>query len=188
MMPFEILVIAIALSIDAFAVALAAAAAGQVTDSRAAFRLAFHFGFFQFAMPVVGWMAGLTVVGWIEAFDHWVALGLLSLVGGHMIHEAFHERDDDAPRRDPTRGLTLVMLSVATSIDALAVGFALAAQRISVWRPAVIIGCVCFAMTVTGMRLGERARRTRLGRWADVFGGLVLIGIGLRILVAHLTA
>ena len=182
------LALAVGLGMDAFAASLAAGGAIGRVSPRQMFRLAWHFGFFQFAMPVLGWAAGLTVVRWVEAFDHWVALALLSLVGGHMVWEAFHVRDGDAPRRDPTRGATLVVLSVATSIDALAVGFALAAQRISIWKPAAIIGCVCFLMAVSGMGLGDRASRTRLGRWADALGGLILIGIGVRILVSHLTA
>ena len=100
-------------------------AAGLVLERvgfRHLFRLAFHFGLFQFLMPVLGWLAGRTVVQYVEAWDHWLAFGLLSFVGGKAIWEAFHQKEQSAHHDDPTRGLTLVMLSVATSIDALAVG------------------------------------------------------------------
>ncbi len=186
--PLTTLAIAVGLAMDAFGASLAAGVAlGRLTP-RQTFRLAWHFGLFQFGMPVLGWAAGLTARKWMEAFDHWVAFGLLALVGAHMIWGAVHGSEQRASRSDPTRGLTLIVLSVATSIDALAVGLSFAALRVSVWIPAAIIGGVCSAMTLVGASLGERASRSSLGRRAGVVGGVILIGIGVRILIGHLSA
>jgi putative Mn2+ efflux pump MntP len=168
---------------DAFAVALAAGAALNPLTGRHLFRLGFHFGLFQALMPVAGWLIGVTVQKWIVDYDHWIAFALLAFVGGRMIHEAF-EDDEDKPATDPTRGLTMVILSVATSIDALAVGLSLAMLDVSVWVPAAVIGVVAGVLTVVGMLLGRRLR----GSWGtrvEVCGGLVLIGIGLKILLEH---
>jgi len=181
----HILGVALALAMDAFAVAVAAGLTLPRLTARRVFRLSFHFGFFQFLMPVLGWLAGRPVARYAEACDHWIAFGLLGLVGGKMLWEAL--RRGEAPRRagDPTRGWRLVTLSVATSIDALAVGLSLALLRVSIWAPSVVIGLVAGTLTIAGMVLGRRLG-TRFGRWADAFGGLVLLGIAARILISHL--
>jgi putative Mn2+ efflux pump MntP len=121
----EILFMAVGLAMDAFAVSLAAGTHKEINGFRPTFRLSFHFGFFQFLMPVLGWALGTKLEGAIQAFDHWIAFGLLAFVGARMIHAGLTS-PDDAPRSDPSRGLTLVGLCVATSIDALAVGLSLA--------------------------------------------------------------
>lgn len=179
--------IALALAMDAFAVALGAGLTLERLGRRHLFRLGFHFGLFQALMPIVGWLAGLTVQRWISAYDHWLAFGLLTLVGAKMIREALAGEDRDT-ERDPTRGLTLVLLSVATSIDALAVGLSLAVLGVSIWLPALVIGLVAGALTVTGMLLGRRLG-ARLGAlWGprvEIAGGLILIAIGVKILLDH---
>jgi putative Mn2+ efflux pump MntP len=173
---------------DAFAVAVATGLALEQVTGRPRVRLGFHFGLFQFLMPVLGWLAGREVAGRIESFDHWMAFGLLSFVGGKMIWESFGSPDTQRPTRsDPTRGWSLVTLSVATSLDALAVGFSMATLGISVWIPSVIIGLVAGVMTVFGMSFGRRLGAS-CGRWAQVAGGLVLLAIGAKILVSHLGA
>ncbi|MCU0292658.1 MAG: manganese efflux pump MntP family protein [Thermoanaerobaculaceae bacterium] len=184
MSPFEILLIAVGLATDAFAVSLGAGAGPHARGVRPVFRLAFHFGLFQFLMPVAGWFAGSRVVSLIAAFDHWIAFGLLAFVGGRMIHAGLDSRDGATPE-DPSRGWTLLMLAVATSIDALAVGFSLAMLQVSIWLPAVVIGVVCAALSVAGVRLG-RVLGSAFGTRMEVVGGLVLIAIGVRILVQHL--
>lgn len=177
--------IAVALAMDAFAVALATGLTLPVMSGRHMFRLGFHFGLFQALMPVIGWLAGLTIQGWISAYDHWIAFGLLAFVGGKMIHEALTGgEDEEALERDPTRGWSLVMLSVATSIDALAVGLTLAMLNVSIWMPSLVIGLVAGALTVVGMLLGRRISGI-WGKRVEVFGGLVLCGIGIKILVEH---
>jgi putative Mn2+ efflux pump MntP len=176
--------LAIALAMDAFAVALGCGLTLERLTGRHLFRLGFHFGLFQALMPIIGWLAGLTVQEWIESYDHWVAFGLLGFVGGKMIYEAYQDEACRATREDPTRGMSLVMLSLATSIDALAVGLSLAIVGISVWFPALIIGLIAGIMTVAGMLLGRRVACS-WGRRVEIVGGLILIGIGLKILWEH---
>ena len=175
--------VALALAMDAFAVALAAGAVLNPLTGRHLFRLGFHFGLFQALMPIAGWLVGMTVQKWISAYGHWIAFVLLTVVGGRMVLEAFDEKEDKAVS-DPTRGLTMVMLSVATSIDALAVGLSLALLGVSVWTPAAVIGVVAGVLTVTGMLLGRRLG-DNWGKRVEVCGGLVLCIIGLKILLEN---
>ncbi len=184
MNPITLFSIAVALAMDAFAVALATGLALPEMNGRHLFRLGFHFGLFQALMPVIGWLAGLTVQKWIAAYDHWVAFALLVIVGVKMIYEAFAEDGEETSASDPTRGWSLLMLSVATSIDALAVGLTLAMLRVSIWMPSLVIGLVAGALTVAGMLLGRRISGL-WGKRVEVFGGLVLCGIGLKILMDH---
>ena len=177
--------LALALAMDAFAVALGTGAVLSRLTGRHLFRLGFHFGLFQALMPVIGWLAGLTIMQWIEAWDHWIAFSLLAIIGGRMIYEAFsdEEKTDD---RDPTKGLSLVLLSIATSIDALAVGFSLSVIGVSIWMPALVIGLVAGVLTIAGMLLGGRIGN-RWGSRVEIFGGVVLIAIGIKILIEHLS-
>lgn len=181
-----ILLIALALAVDAFAVALAAGVSLCQVNSRQLFRLAFHFGFFQAGMNILGWLGGLTVRSYIETFDHWLAFGLLFFVGIKMVWEAIREEHEAGKGTDPTRGRMLVTLSIATSIDSLAVGLSFAVLEVSVWLPALIIGLVASGLTALGLRLGcLLGAASRLGARAEIVGGLVLIGIGLKILHEH---
>ncbi len=172
---------------DALAVALATGLALGEVSPRQTFRLSFHFGLFQFLMPAIGWMAGLTVEAWIGGYDHWLAFGLLAAIGGKMIYEALTGMDEASDRRDPTRGFSLLVLSVATSVDALAVGISLGVLHVRIWYPAVVIGIVTSALTAAGMHVGRRLGGA-FGRRMEVLGGFVLIGIGLKILLSHLLA
>ena len=178
--------IAVALAMDAFAVSIAAGVTLKRVSLRQTFRLSWHFGLFQAMMPVLGWAAGLSVRQYMERFDHWIAFVLLGYVGVNMIREALKGEDDSADPKDPTRGLTMVMLSVATSIDALAVGLSLSMINVSIWFPAVVIGVVACLFTVVGMHLGRKLGGfTRLSRYAGIIGGAVLLLIGLNILREH---
>jgi putative Mn2+ efflux pump MntP len=181
----SIFLIAVGLGMDAFAVAIGTGIAIRRLSVGHVFRLAFHFGLFQFLMPVVGWLAGRTVSVYIESYDHWVAFGLLLLIGGKMIADSFSEKKEIFSN-DPTRGFTLIILSIATSIDALAVGLGLAFLNIKILYPCVIIGIVASVMTVVGMVFGEALGRLA-GKRVAVLGGLILIGIGIKILVEHLS-
>lgn len=178
-----ILGIALALAMDAFAVALSAGTIINPITPRHLFRLGFHFGLFQAIMPIMGWLLGISVQKWITAYDHWIAFALLAFVGGRMMYEAF-DKDDNKPQSDPTRGLTMVMLSVATSIDALAVGLTLAMLGVSVWLPSAVIGLVAAVLTVCGMLLGRHIGE-RWGKPVEIFGGAVLCAIGIKILLEH---
>ncbi|MFC1830332.1 manganese efflux pump MntP family protein, partial [Thermodesulfobacteriota bacterium] len=136
--------------------------------------------------PVIGWAAGLSVRVYIEQFDHWVAFGLLAFVGGNMIRGAFQNDEDDKEPKDPTRGMTLVMLSVATSIDALAVGLSLSILNVSIWAPALVIGIVAGTFTIIGLQIGRRiGSLTRLRHYVEAMGGIVLVVIGIKILHEH---
>ncbi|MBC8374210.1 MAG: manganese efflux pump [Phycisphaerae bacterium] len=176
--------IAIGLAMDAFAVAIAAGLTIERLTGRHVFRVAFHFGLFQFMMPVIGWFCGRSVSGYVAACDHWVAFGLLGVIGGKMLWDAARDRGKGS-RKDPSRSWSLVMLSAATSIDALAVGVSMAFLGVSIWLPSIIIGLVAGLMSLVGICLGNRLGN-RTGRLAECFGGLVLIGIGIRILSVHL--
>ncbi len=180
----EVLLISLSMAMDAFAVCLGAGTSGQANGSRPVFRLAFHFGLFQFIMPVLGWFAGMTIVRFIAAYDHWVAFLLLAYVGGRMVWSGIHP-EMEAKKSDPSRGWTLVLLSIAVSIDALAVGFSLGLVGVTIWYPAAVIGVVTGLVSWLGLHLGGRLGQ-KFGKRVEIIGGVVLIGIGVRILLLHL--
>lgn len=179
--------IALGLAMDAFSVAIGVSIALGGTSRRQTFRLAWHFGLFQALMPIIGWAAGTSVRPWIEQWDHWLAFALLSIVGGRMIYESLRGDNGEPNRTDPTRGWSLVVLSIATSIDALAVGLSFAALGVRVWIPSAIIGLTAGVMTLLGT-FGGRALGARFGSRMAVVGGIVLIAIGVWILFEHLAA
>jgi putative Mn2+ efflux pump MntP len=182
-MPFlEILAVAVALAMDAFAVAIASGVALKCVTPRQTLRMSWHFGLFQAVMPVLGWFGGLAVRDYFLRFGHWIAFFLLLYIGGHMLWEGL-KHDEDTVCQDPTCGSRLIMLSIATSIDALAVGFTLAMLGVSIWFPAAVIGVVALAFTAVGLHLGKiLGCQTRLGHYAEVLGGGVLVAIGAKIL------
>lgn len=185
-MPFwTIFLIAIGLAMDCFAVSLGVGTAGTAIGPRPTFRLFFHFGLFQGGMTILGWLAGKTVVTYISAFDHWLAFGLLVFVGVRMIRSGLRKDGEVPALADPSRGMTLVMLSVATSIDALAVGLSLAFLEVNVFWSAFVIGSVSAALSFAGLMLGNQLG-IRFGKTMETIGGLILIGIGLRVLITHL--
>lgn len=178
--------ISLALAVDAFAVALAAGIRMKRIGSRDILRLAWHFGFFQAGMAGLGWSFGLGLKDFLQPWDHWLAFGLLWLVGINMIRAGLGGEGGEETAENPTKGMTLVLLSVATSIDALAVGFSLSVMEIRPTLPLLMIGGVAFCMTALGMFWGHRmAKSLGIGSWAEVLGGLVLMGIGIRILLEH---
>ncbi len=180
-----IIAVAVGLSMDAFAVAVAASVTLRTVSPRQMFRFAWHFGLFQALMPVIGWVAGRYVADYVRAWDHWVAFGLLGLIGVKAVVEAVKREDDsEGEPHDPTRGLSLIMFSVATSIDALAVGLSFAMLDVAIWYPCAVIGLVTCALTTVGMLFGSHLG-ARFGRRVEILGGLILIGIGLKILVDH---
>ncbi len=137
-------------------------------------------------MPVLGWLAGSSIASLIGAFDHWVAFGLLAFVGGRMVRSGFDPDAEAEIGQDPSRGRTLVMLAVATSIDAFAVGLGLAMLQINIIYPSIIIGVVTASLSLLGLALGTRLGEM-FGKGMEIIGGLVLIAIGLRVLISHLT-
>lgn len=179
----ELLVLAVALAVDAFAVAAVTAFTLEDVTGRHAFRLSFHFGLFQALMLLAGWAFGSAAARLLASSDHWIACALLTLVGVRMIGEALRRSDDD-DRPDRTRGWGLVVLSVATSIDALAVGLSLALVQIDAATPAIVVGIVAAALTLVGVVLGRRIGALG-GRYVEVLGGVALIAIGLKIVLEH---
>jgi len=182
--PVTLLLVAVALALDCFAVAVAAGTR-ETQTIRSAGRIAVAFGAFQAGMPVLGWLAGRSVMDPIAGIDHWVAFGLLSVVGLRMIHGGL----SPGPARRTARLDTshLLFLAVATSIDALAVGVSFALIGTGILVPCLIIGLAAFSLSFFGALLGGVAA----GRWGkvmEVLGGVVLIGIGVQILVSHLVA
>jgi manganese efflux pump family protein len=185
MSTLEILAVAVALAMDAFAVSLAAGSTAFTRSGRARFRLSFHFGLFQCLMPIAGWLLGTSVARYIASVDHWIAFALLALVGGRMLIAAFGGEEGGSLQRDPSRGATLVMLSLATSIDALAVGLTLAMLDVGIWYASAIIGVVTGALSLTAIAVGNRLG-ARFGRRMEALGGTILVAIGTRILLQHL--
>ena len=182
-----ILSIALALAMDAFTVSVGISLRPEQVGIRRAMRLSVSFGFFQFMMPILGWLAGTKIMPLIQAFDHWVAFGLLFLIGCRMIYLSFRSQSaPQAGRHDPTRGWSLLLLSVATSVDALAVGLSFAAIGIEILYPSVLIGVVAFLMTLMGTKLGPLLGQI-VGRKAELLGGLILVIIGIKILIDHLS-
>lgn len=183
---FSISAISLALAMDAFAVTVGLSLSLEGLNWRQILRLAFCFGFFQFLMTVLGWLAGNNLIRIIKDYDHWIAFGLLLFIGGKMIIEAFLpiEKKKET-EKEPTKGFNLLLLSVATSIDALAVGLSLGALRVPVILPAVIIGVVAFILTVAADNLGRLLGKL-IGRGAEIAGGIILVAIGFKVLFEHL--
>lgn len=182
---YILILIALGLSLDAFAVSVAGSVYLKKVTPRHIFRFAFHFGLFQALMPIIGWFAGKSAHSLIAAWDHWVAFILLTFIGGRIIYDALSGSENKKWKGDPTRGLSLVMLSIATSIDALAVGLSLAMLEVSIWYPAAIIGFVTLAVCVLGMLLGDFISG-RLQKGMELSGGVILLLIGLEILLKDL--
>jgi putative Mn2+ efflux pump MntP len=180
----SLLLIALGLSADCFAVALSASITNPHHSLSQVGRVSVSFGLFQAAMPLIGWVVGRTIVSYIAPFDHWVAFGLLVFVGGRMLWESFHREAHEKPV-DVSRGLLLLTLSIATSIDALAVGLSFAFLEVNIWLAALVIGLTAAAVSAVGFVVGRRVGAV-FGRRAELAGALILIGIGIRIVVTHL--
>ena len=179
-----IIVIAVGLAMDAFAVSIVSGSVYQQLHVRHALRMAVFFGGFQAVMPLIGSLVGMSVRDYIADYDHWVAFGLLAAVGGKMIYESFKIKSA-VKNLDPSNVLVLLVLSLATSIDALAIGITLSLIVSSIAIAVIIIGLVTFALSYLGVCIGKK-----FGHFFEnkikVFGGLVLVGIGLKILFGHL--
>lgn len=178
------LLIAVGLAMDAFAVSLGIGTNGTANSARSVFRVSFHMGFFQGLMTFLGWLAGSSVAGLISAFDHWIALGLLAVVGIRMIQSGF-SKDTDAPKSDASHGSTLMMVCIATSIDAMAVGLSLAMLNTSILPPSLVIGFVTLGLSIFGLLVGKSLGHS-FGKRMEILGGVILNGIGIRILITHL--
>ena len=181
----SVFLIALGLSGDCFAVALSGGIS-QVNHSwLQLLRVALSFGLFQASMPVLGWLAGRTVVEFIADYDHWVAFAMLAIVGGRMLWESSRSEHSQGKEINITRGLPLITLSIATSIDALAVGLSFAFSDVNIALASPIIGVVAFGVTIMGFKLGKKVSK-RFGSQAEAAGGIILLAIALRILLSHI--
>ncbi|MDO9548400.1 MAG: manganese efflux pump MntP family protein [Candidatus Marinimicrobia bacterium] len=180
----SVFVIAVGLAMDAFAVSISCGFTVPSPKRWNAMKIAASFGAFQAIMPVIGWSVGRFFSSYIEAFDHWIAFILLGFIGIRMIYNAIAS-DKCETVADPTDLKTLLILSIATSIDALAVGVTFAFLQIHIISPVLIIGIITFLISSIGLLIGHK-----LGRYfekrIEIFGGVVLIGIGIKILIEHL--
>lgn len=184
-----LLVLAVGLAADAFAVSLVQGVRMTVIRPGHLLAVAGAFGLFQGVMPLIGWLVGAQIGVYIVAFDHWVVFALLAAVGLKMVKDAIWPDDDepDVESQDPARLNVrgLLVLAIATSIDALAVGLSLALIDVNILGAASVIAMVTFAISAAGVVIGHRFG-IRFRRWAELAGGLVLVGIGLSVLVEHL--
>ena len=178
----EIFLIAVSLALDAFAVSVSSGISIPGFGPRQAVKMGLWFGTFQFLMPLLGWLLGSSVSQYIEAVDHWVAFGLLAVIGGKMAWESLRRGCGEEGEAPPD----LCVLAIATSIDALAVGVSMAFMSVHILASAAVIGVVAFALSVTGGLVGRRLG-CLFQRRAELTGGLVLIAIGVKILIEHLS-
>ena len=182
----EIFFIAVSLAMDAFAVSVSNGLMLPKIQIKHAIIFGLFFGVFQFIMPLIGWACGSRFSQYIVNVDHWVAFVLLSLIGGKMVYETF--KDDENNVRDEKNIMSfsnLTILAIATSIDALAVGVTFALVKVNVLSASVIIGIVAFILSFVGVMLGKKIGSV-FQTYAERIGGLVLIGIGIKILIEHL--
>ena len=175
---------ALGLAADCFAVAVSGSIALRAPTRMQVVRTAFAFGFAQFLMPLLGWVAGREFVDVVSGYDHWVAFGLLGAVGLHMLRESASGGEGSDSSGDITRGVRLVVLAVATSIDALAVGLTFAFLQVDIVLASSVIGATAFLITVAGFSVGIRLG-SLAGRQAQLVGGLILIAIGVKTVLEH---
>jgi len=183
-MEIFIVLVAFSLAMDSFSVSIAGSLISERFRIRDALKVASSFGFFQTVMPIIGWFAGMSVIDLIADFDHWVAFALLLIIGCRMIHESVCKRPDER-RINIFNPYLLLVLSVATSIDALAAGLSLSLLEIQIFTPAAVTGLVTFLLSLLGLLVGRRSRNILLGK-VEVVGGLILICLGIKILIEHL--
>lgn len=181
---FEIILISIGLAMDAFGVSIGKGLSMPVGENGRKVTLAFLFGLFQFLMPVMGWLIGRQFIDVISEWDHWIIFGLLGYLGVAMIREGLSDDDEDDDKQ--FLGVwEMIMLSVATSLDAMAVGLTFAFLPINVWEASTMIGVITFGISLIGVYLGKFMGQF-VGKYADILGGGVLILIGTKILLQHL--
>jgi len=181
-----IFLIAISLAMDAFAVSVSCGLQLTINKLRKALRASFMFGLFQGIMPVIGWGLGTSFKNLVAHVDHWIAFSLLAIIGGKMIYEGTKPEAEACPKEYADSLKTLFLLAVATSIDALIVGFGFSFLIESIVGPAIVIAVVTFTISLLGHLIGHKIGNL-IGKRAEVLGGMILIGIGAKILIEHLS-
>jgi len=181
----ELLLVAIGLSMDAFSVSICKGLTTKRFSWRMALVCGLWFGFFQALMPTIGYFLGAQFQEMIEAYDHWIAFGLLALIGANMIREAVSDEKEDGKDNGALDFKTMLLLAIATSIDALAVGVSFACIQVKLWSSVLIIGITTFLFSVVGVKIGN-VFGSKYEKSAGIIGGIMLILIGLKILLEHL--
>lgn len=176
--------IGVGLSADACAVALSSGLAIKHLHLSKALKIALFFGGFQGIMPIIGYLLGISFSYLIRSIDHWVAFILLSLIGGKMIYEAIADKEEEDKSFNPTDNKTLLTLAIATSIDALAVGLSFAFLKIDILQSSGLIAIITFILSLAFVFIGHKVGDFFKGQ-VDIIGGLILIGIGTKILLEH---
>ena len=182
---WEILLLAVGVSMDAFAVSIGKGLTARRASWREALTVGFWFGGFQALMPVIGYYLGISFADLVTKVDHWIAFGLLLLIGGNMIREALQKEEESGPSDSSFGFRTMLVLAVATSIDALALGISFAFLQTPLWSSVGIIGLTTFVFSAVGLLIGKKVGG-RFHKGAEILGGLILIAIGLKILIEHL--
>jgi putative Mn2+ efflux pump MntP len=175
---------ALGLAMDAFAVSLCVGTTPRGRSPRAIFRISFHSGLFQGLMTLLGWLAGSTIAPWINGWSHWLVLALLAWVGIRMIRDGLNP-GESCVQQDPTRGGSLIMVCIATSLDAMAVGLSMAMLKVDVIFASAVIAIVALLLSLFGCLLGNKLGM-HFGKRMEILGGLILNGIGLRVVISHL--
>jgi len=182
----EIVLIAIGLSMDAFAVSITLGLSVEKPTLKDMLIPGLFFGFFQALMPAIGYFAGFYFVDKIQAFDHWIAFVLLGIIGGKMIKESLSKKEKtETPNENPFKFITMLVLAIATSIDALVVGIAFAIFKVNIIMAVIIIGFTTFIISTGGVKIGN-VFGTKFKSKAEFLGGVVLIGLGVKIVIEHL--
>ena len=182
----ELIFISVALAMDCFAVSFSAGAGIKELPQRTIWGMALLFGVFQAGMTLLGWLGGEIVVQYLSRIDHWIAFGLLAFIGGRMVYEGFHPEQESSVFK--TLGIgTLLVLAVATSIDALAIGFSFSVIAVDIVRAIIFIGLASLLLSLLGTFLGRKINDRIKPQYAEIVGGITLIIIGLKILIEHLT-
>lgn len=183
---FEIFLIALSLSLDCFAVSISSGGTMKFFSLKNLLKMSIFFGAFQSLMPIIGFLAGVGVINYIKKVDHWIAFLLLLTIGIKMIYESskLDELNCNKNPKCPFGYETLIILSIATSIDALAVGFTFSILKISIITPVLVIGITAFIMSIIGINLGYKGKDF-FGKKMEFLAGLILIAIGTKILLEH---
>lgn len=184
----EIILIGIGLSMDAFAVSVCKGLAMRKINFKQAFIIGLYFGVFQAVMPILGWLLGINFRRYIESIDHWVAFALLAFIGVKMIIEAIREKEKEISPEDfdkPLNHKEMLILAIATSIDALAVGISFAAIGDPIFPAVLVIGCITFGLSIVGVTVGS-VFGSRFEKYAEIAGGVILILIGVKVLMEHI--
>lgn len=180
---FELILISVGLAMDAFAVSICRGLAMKELDKKLTFTIAAFFGGFQALMPFIGWVLGSQFASMIQEFDHWIAFVLLAIIGFQMLKEGLSHEEEEISSGTSVK--ELFMLAIATSIDALAVGVTFSFLKVSILHAISVIGMITFIISLAGVKIGN-VFGMRYKQKAEIFGGLVLISIGAKILVQHL--